>query len=132
MQPSRRMHSSRSCKVDVPPRDLNPLSSRIPARPEQIHSYGTTNSLPDSQLPYTYVGNAEEKGREEEIKRRAFNQVTEAAGELMELGYEDIYTDTREAIQASAKGWASMEVLNVKHYNPCVCTATSISKSSML
>lgn len=27
----------------------------------------------------------------------------------MELGYEDIYTDTREAIQASARGWAFMK-----------------------
>ena len=49
-------------------------------------------------------GRAEDKAKDEEEKKRAFNQVTEAASELMELGYEDIYTITREAIRASAKG----------------------------
>lgn len=49
-----------------------------------------------------HPGNAEDKAKEEERKKRAFNQVTEAASELMELGYEDIYTDTREAISAAS------------------------------
>ena len=35
----------------------------------------------------------------------------------MELGYEDIYTDTREAIQASSRGYAPIsQLLSFHHY----------------
>ncbi len=69
-----------------------------------IAIYGQNPQLPDCHVQCALSGNAEDKAKEEERKKRAFNQVTEAASELMELGYEDIYTDTRETIQASAKG----------------------------
>lgn len=41
-------------------------------------------------------------GLEDETERkRLFERLTEAASELMDLGFEDIYQDTRESIAAS-------------------------------
>ena len=35
---------------------------------------------------------------EQEEKDKQFNSLTEAAGELMSLGFEDIYSDSRDTI----------------------------------
>lgn len=43
--------------------------------------------------------------------------MTEAASELMELGYEDIYTDMREAVQASSRGYAPISQLLSFHHH---------------
>lgn len=38
---------------------------------------------------------------QEAENRRLFNELTEAAGELLDLGFEDVYQDTRESLAAS-------------------------------
>ena len=38
---------------------------------------------------------------QEAENKRLFNELTEAAGELLDLGFEDIYQDTRESLAAS-------------------------------
>lgn len=43
----------------------------------------------------------EEREREEAEKKRAFDRLTEAASELLDLGFEDIYQETRETLAVS-------------------------------
>ena len=91
--------------------ELEGWQSSFPEPEESMTLKGRLPSVQTPQLIFIqgihwyflpHLGNAEDKLKEDERKKRAFNQVTEAASELMELGYEDIYTDTREAIQASS------------------------------
>ena len=51
---------------------------------------------------------------QEAQKKQQFDQLTEAASELLDLGFEDIYQDNREAIAATLgrcnipKWWSSL------------------------
>ena len=58
----------------------------------------------------------EAQEREAENKRQ-FETLTEAAGELLDLGFEDIYQDSRETIAASLQGWAW--ILEIMHAAMC-------------
>ncbi len=42
---------------------------------------------------------------QEAENKRQFERLTEAAGELLDLGFEDIYQDSREAIAATLTGY---------------------------
>ena len=46
----------------------------------------------------------EEQEEAEAEKRRAFDRLTEAASELLDLGLEDIYQETRETLMMSLGG----------------------------
>lgn len=50
------------------------------------------------------VPGRDEQQEEEAEKRRAFDRLTEAASELLDLGHEDIYQETRETLMVSLSG----------------------------
>ncbi len=50
------------------------------------------------------VPGRDEQEEEEAEKRGTFDRLTEAASELLDLGHEDIYQETRETLVVSLSG----------------------------
>ena len=79
---------------------LSELEGAHPAMrmPMQRHTRGSPMASSAHAGPDTA---AQEREAE---KKRQFEWLTEAAGELLDLGFEDIYQDSREAIAATLTG----------------------------